>query len=105
MNDENYNGISFGKDGGYWHSDVEYIEEYWSVQKTTKRGAIYGYTRQVDSEEDCVAVAKAYKDVKDENFDKLEDWRFIRNSYGSEAWGWNDEVGLMDDEERAHYGV
>lgn len=88
----------YGEDGVYWQSRM-----VWHLEASHRDGRIFTYDGSFASE----AEAQAFVDAIPRDFDAVTDggWAFWRNSYGSASWGHDDEVAMMDEEERAHHGL
>lgn len=87
----------YGEDGMYWQSRM-----VWHLEASHRDGRIF----TLDSSFATEAEAQAFVDAIPRDFDATTDggWVFWRNAYGSASWGLQDEVAMMDDEERAAKG-
>jgi hypothetical protein len=60
------------------------------------------YAAELADSNEAVAVVNELTDAFDADADPR--FGFVRTAYGSDDWSAEDEVGLMDDDERAAYG-
>jgi len=96
--EEDFGREVMGEDGYYWQPRVQGF-----VTATHERGKIFcpcwEDEKTVDQAEQFVA------DLADDFDPASEDsgWYFWRTVYGSEDWGFDDELAMMSDEERQRF--
>jgi hypothetical protein len=89
-----------------WCEDGYIWQPYmvWSLQASHKDGKIYG-GGFYDTKKEAMQALATIVMTEDWTPTADENWCYLRTIYGSPAWGMEDEIGMMDDEERYHKGL